>query len=83
MSDANRGVEDEEELTSRRSRPASASLIHPNHTPIAPAARLGVLQEIENIPLTNSAIGVFFAGDPSFHRIACLFAADRRFTVAG
>jgi len=31
-----------EGTTSRRSRPALASLIHPNHTPIAPAARLSV-----------------------------------------
>ena len=38
----NRDVQEEEELTSRRSRPASAPLLHTNHTPIAPAARLGV-----------------------------------------
>jgi len=45
-----------EGTTSRRSRPALASLIHPNHTPIAPAARLSVRQEdkIAMRPILNS-----------------------------
>jgi len=40
----NRDVQEEEELTSLRSRPALAPQFHTNHTPIAPAARLGVRQ---------------------------------------